>query len=175
VSAAGVSAAMVSRDATAGEDDDDGRASLRELGAGLRDLHRALLEQQRLEYENRELRAVGGAQLLHLVAHDPAFAWLRVLSALMVDLDTLLEEPAPPSEDELAAIRRELEGAFSPAAPEGFWEKLTPLLQAPAAAIGYGRVRAVLAKLPRIDPGAAAAQLHANHRWAVARRMRGVV
>jgi hypothetical protein len=36
-------------------------------------------------------------------------------------------------------------------------------------------VRAVLARLPRIDPGATAAQLHANHRWAVARRMRGVV
>jgi hypothetical protein len=150
------------------------RAALRELAAGLRDLHRALLEQQRLEHERVHLVVVNGAQLLHLVAHDPGFAWLRVLSAVMVDLDTLIDEPAPPSEDELAAIRQELEETFSPAAPARFWEKATPLLQDPRVAIGYGRVRSVLAKLPRLEPGAAAAHLHEQHRWAIARRMRGL-
>jgi hypothetical protein len=151
------------------------RAALRELGAGLRDLHAALLTEQRLEHERAHLVVLNGAQLLHLAAHDPSFAWLRVLSAVMVDLDALLDQAEAPSYDELAAIRQELEETFSPAAPARFWERAAPMLQAPAVAIGYGRVRAVLAKLPRIDSGATAAQLHANHRWAVARRMRGVL
>jgi hypothetical protein len=150
-----------------------GRADLQEIAAGLLDLHRALLAEQRAEYERTRGPIVGGAQLLHLTIHDPAFAWLRVLSALATDLDELLEQPEPPSDEEAGAVRTELEETLSPRAPDGFWSRCAPLLQAPPVAMAYARVRAALSRLPPPSPPDTAAELHAKHRWAVARRMRG--
>jgi hypothetical protein len=150
-----------------------GRADLQEIAAGLLDLHRALLAEQRAAYERTRGPIVGGAQLLHLTIHDPAFAWLRVLSALATDLDELLEQPEPPSDEESGAVRAELEETFSPRAPDDFWSRCAPLLQVPPVAMAYARVRAALSRLPPPIPPDTAAELHAKHRWAVARRMRG--
>jgi hypothetical protein len=149
-----------------------GRAELGEIAAGLKDLHRTLLVEQRAEYERTRGPIAGGAHLLHLAIHDPAFAWLRVLSALTTDVDAMLDEPDPPSDEEAGAVRGELEETFSPAAPEEFWSRCAPLLQAPPVAMAYARVRAAMAKLPAPVPADAAAELHAMHRWSVARRMR---
>jgi hypothetical protein len=152
----------------------DPRAILRELADGLEGLHHALLEEQRRQYEQLQGPILGGGHLLHLVARDPSFAWLRSLSTLMVDLDFLLDEEEPPSAVETGALYQELEELFSPATSDPFWPKCSPLLQAPAVAMAYGRVRLTLNQLPR-PPVASdtAADLHARHRWAVARRMRG--
>ena len=149
-------------------------STLVELPAALRDLHRALLAQVRDEHERTHGPVGGPGQLLHLAMNDASFAWLRVLSELMVDLDELLEEEPAPSEEEAAAIRRELDEVFSPAAPRAFWEKCAPLLQDGEVVIAYARVRSLLTRLPRA-PAAddAAARLHAQHRWAVTRRKRG--
>jgi hypothetical protein len=153
---------------------------LQELAAGLKALHHALLDEQRKEYERLEGPIAGGAHLLHLVTHDPFFAWLRSLSALMVDLDALLDEPQPPLPEETDAIRQELEEMFSASARAPFWDKVTPLLQTPSVVMAYARVRAVLSRLPGPSDQAAdaaadfALDLHARHRWAVARRKRGV-
>jgi hypothetical protein len=150
-------------------------ADLKELATGLRQLHHALLEEERAAYEQTHGPVAGGGQLLHLVAHDPHFAWLRVLSVLMVDIDTLLDEETPPTVEETGAIRRELEETLSPAAPPPFWDRLSALLQTPNVVIPYGRVRAAVTRLPALPPADAAAQLHAQHRWAVARRKRGLL
>jgi hypothetical protein len=150
-----------------------GRGDLAEIAAGLKDLHRALLAAQRAEFERTRGPVTGAAQLLHLALHDPTFAWLRVLSALTTDLDAMLDHPEPPSGEELGAVRRELEETFSPDAPDEFWSRCAPLLQAPPVAVAYARVRAALVRLPAPPPPDAAAELHAKHRWAVARRMRG--
>jgi hypothetical protein len=151
-------------------------AYLRELASALKELHHTLLEEQRHSYERLEGPIRGGAHLLHLVTHDPFFAWLRSLSAVMVDLDTLLDEAMPPTPDEAAAIRRELDELFSAGGPPPFWERCAPLLQAPPVAIAYARVRTTLAVLPVPavpSSGDWAADLHAKHRWSVARRKRG--
>jgi hypothetical protein len=146
---------------------------LHELAAGLKDLHHALLDERKGDYERQVGPIRGGAHLLHLVTHDPFFAWLRSLSALMVDLDSLLDEPQPPSPEETVAIRHELEETFSPAGP--FFDQVTPLLQTPPVVMAYARVRAALAGLPANAAAAdIAVALHARHRWAVARRKRGV-
>ena len=149
-----------------------GRAELGEIAAGLKDLHRALLAEQRSEHERTRGPVAGGAQLLHLVLHDPAFAWLRVLSVLTTDVDAMLDEPEPPTDEEAGAVRGELEETFSPAAPDEFWARCAPLLQAPPVAMAYARVKAAMTRLPAPVPIDAAAQLHAKHRWSVARRMR---
>ena len=150
-------------------------SALHDLVPALRALHHALLEESRIDYERSHGPLSGPGQLLHLVAHDQAFAWLRVLSSLMVDLDTLLDEEPPASEEEAAAIRRELEETFSAAAPGGFWERCSALLQSPPVVMAYAQVRACLARLPPQRPASDAAErLHAQHRWAVTRRKQGV-
>jgi hypothetical protein len=149
-----------------------GRAKLEELAAGLRELHRALLAEQRAEYEQLHGPIASGGRLLQLAAHDPSFAWLRVLLEFMADLDALLDEVEPPSDLEAAALRQELEQVFSAADSERFWDRCLPLLQAPSVAMAYARVRTALGKLPAAArspvPGAGEAQ----HRWAVARGRR---
>ena len=150
-------------------------ARLHELAAGLRDLHHRLLDEQRKEFERLHGPIGGGAHLLHLVTHDPSFAWLRSLSALMGDLDALLEEQEAVTDEEAGALRHELEEMFSARAPGPFWQRCSPLLQeAPQVAMAYGRVRLALGALPTLAAPDVAAELHAKHRWAVARRMRGV-
>lgn len=141
----------------------------------MRALHQALLDESRADYERSHGPVSGPGHLLHLVAHDQAFAWLRVLSSLMVDLDVLVDEEPPASDEEAAAIRRELEETFSPAAPGGFWDRCSALLQSPPVVMAYAGVRAALARLPSRPPVVETAErLHAQHRWAVARRKRGV-
>lgn len=57
------------------------------LHARLLELHKMLLDIVRAEYE-REHGPIGGpGPLLQLVTGDPAFAWLRPLSMLLVEMD----------------------------------------------------------------------------------------
>jgi hypothetical protein len=63
------------------------RANVNALHARLLELHKILLDLVRAEYE-REHGPVGGpGALLQLVTQDPAFAWLRPLSMLLVEMD----------------------------------------------------------------------------------------
>ena len=151
----------------------DSSSPLSELAPALRELHKALLQEGRDDYERTHGPVAGTGQLLHLVMHDPSFAWLRVLSALMADLDELLEAPEPATDEEAAAIRRELEETFSPASGGDFWARCSPLLQSAPVVIAYARVQALLRRLPRPPAPEVAADLHAQHRWAVVRRKRG--
>jgi hypothetical protein len=57
------------------------------LHSRLLDLHKQLLDLVRADYE-REHGPIGGpGPLLQLVTQDPAFAWLRPLSMLLVEMD----------------------------------------------------------------------------------------
>ena len=67
------------------------RASLEKLRHGLLALHKTLLDLERLRYERQHGRIQDGYPLLDKVMNDPAFAWLRELSALIVQIDESLE------------------------------------------------------------------------------------
>jgi len=67
------------------------RAALESLRHALLKLHKTLLEWQRVRYEREHGRVADGYPLLDKVMNDPAFAWLRPLSALIVQLDENLE------------------------------------------------------------------------------------
>jgi hypothetical protein len=143
-----------------------------DLAAELRILHKALLQAGRAAYESEHGPIQGATQLLHLLVHDPAFAWLRPLSELMADLDEMLDLGAPISDEEQGAVRGELEHLLSPAGG-GLWTSLTSFLQRdPEVATAYARVRQILLSLPAPAPVDEAAQLHAQHRWAEVRRHR---
>ena len=153
-----------------------------QLATELRELHKALLQAARAAYEAEHGPVAGTMQLLHLVVHDPAFAWLRPLSELMADLDSMLDLAEPLTDEEAGAVRGELEHVLtagqSPASPtrSGGGElanrAVALVARDPDIAIPYARVRQLLLALPApvaVDAGEA---LHARHRWAEARRHR---
>lgn len=141
-------------------------APIQNLSTELKVLHKALLRAAQSAYEIEHGPVTGGAQLLHLVVHDPAFAWLRPLSELMADLDALLDPEAATSDDDQGAVRGELEHLLSPAGGE-LWAALTAFIQQAAdVATAYARVRQLLLSLPAAAPVDEAASLHRRHRWA---------
>jgi hypothetical protein len=75
---------------------------LNDLRHGLLTLHKTLVDRQRLWYEREHGRLEGGGQMLQLLAYDPAFAWLRVLSALIVQIDERLDDKEQPLTSESA-------------------------------------------------------------------------
>jgi hypothetical protein len=72
------------------------RAKLNEARHGLLALHKTLLETERLWYEKEHGRLESGGALLQLLAYDQNFAWLRLLSSLIVEIDERLEDEKLP-------------------------------------------------------------------------------
>ena len=64
---------------------------LDKLRAALLQLHKTLLDAQRIRYERENGRVESRGELLDLVLQDASFEWLRVLSALIARLDELAE------------------------------------------------------------------------------------
>ena len=64
-------------------------SKLDKLRPALLELHKALLDAQRIRYERENGRVESRGELLELVLEDASFEWLRVLSALIARLDEL--------------------------------------------------------------------------------------
>jgi hypothetical protein len=62
---------------------------LADLRLGLLRLHKALLEMERINYE-KVSGQVNSGELLQLVLSHPQFGWLRIISALVVEIDEVL-------------------------------------------------------------------------------------
>ncbi len=56
-------------------------------------VHRALLETERVAWQRLNGRVTGGNELLQLAIHDPWFAWLNPLTALIAAIDENIAEP----------------------------------------------------------------------------------
>ena len=80
------------------------------LRHALLELHKALLDAQRIRYERENGRVESRGELLALVLEDASFEWLRVLSALIARLDELAE--ADKVEDKNGDARAELRGVI---------------------------------------------------------------
>ena len=84
-------------------------AELHQLSKALLRLHKALLDGERLAYEERHGPIASNGQFLQLVLGHPDFAWLRQLSRLMAELDDLSgrTDPSTPRaiSDVLATLR----------------------------------------------------------------------
>lgn len=76
------------------------------LRGALLALHGTLLDAQRARYEREHGRVESRGELLELVLGDPAFEWLRVLSALIARLDELAAADADASEPLRGVIGR---------------------------------------------------------------------
>ena len=74
-----------------------------ELRLATLELHKALLDAQRIRYERDHGRIRTSSEFLGLVLEHPAFAWLRALSSLIAQLDEWIEERDERGEEELRA------------------------------------------------------------------------
>lgn len=120
------------------------RAALRDLWKHLLPLHRALIDAARDEYA-ASIGPVGGpTQLLQLLNDDPFFAWLKPMTALIVEIDEVSRTDFDRAKlDDLVARARAVfaaEGAFS--------ARYLPLLQRDVdATIAHAAIRQILARL----------------------------
>ena len=69
----------------------DPRQRLTQLRNELLKLHAVLLESERAQYDRDIQRIRSSQHFLELALNDPAFAWLRVLSQLVVLIDETLD------------------------------------------------------------------------------------
>lgn len=105
-------------------------------------VHRALLDAERIRYERMNGRVANNATFLQVVMNDPWFAWLRPMTALIVEIDQWLDgdERSPDLAEILLAqvrdrLRPDEEGAE-------FQQRYHRLLQEePSVAVAHGQVR----------------------------------
>ena len=117
--------------------------SLNQVRRTLLDLHKALIDSERAEYEKAHGSVTAG-ELLQLLIRDPQFSWLHPISALIVRIDELISNagerrrptPARPPmtpdqvQAEGEALLRETRDLLTAEdAPGGFRERYDTALQ----------------------------------------------
>ena len=78
----------------------------RALRDAARGLHKQLLAAVQRRFEKLHRRVQGPGELLELAVHDPLFAWLKPLSALLVEVEELDDTAA--GRERLEALRESL-------------------------------------------------------------------
>lgn len=80
------------------------KADLKTVRNGLLKLHKALLENEKLNYEVLNGRIKTTGEYFNLVVNDAAFAWLRVMSKLIVEIDEAFDAKTEPMTEEIVII-----------------------------------------------------------------------
>lgn len=91
------------------------RQRLTELRAALQQLHKTLLDSERLSYEASFGRPVSSYDFLHLLTSDPWFAWLAPVTHLFADLDALLDAKEPLTVADVNALSHRTKTLLTPA------------------------------------------------------------
>jgi hypothetical protein len=124
------------------------RASLREAWKQLLPLHRALIDAAGADYKANVAPVAGPTQLLQLLQDDPFFGWLKPLTSLIVDLDTLTRTDFERAD--VDAIVKRIEHLFGSAADAGFTAHYVPVLQRDVdVAIAHAAIRQIAARLQK--------------------------
>lgn len=92
---------------------EESRKRLREVSRGLLRLHKSLLDDERVQYERVRGRIESSGEFLQLVLHDEWFAYLRPLSAFVVQIDELLDAEEA-SEGEAGALVAQARAMLKP-------------------------------------------------------------
>ena len=125
---------------------DHARAHLDNLSRALLRLHKALLDDERVIYERVHGRIASNGAFLQLVLGDAWFAWLRPLSQLMVQLDTLDEEDEVSASGQIIALLASVRVLLTPSEEgDGFGRHYYDALQRePDAGLAHAAVKALL-------------------------------
>jgi hypothetical protein len=101
---------------------------LRDLRHRLLHLHKSLLDIERVNYE-KLFGQVNSGELLQLVINDQQFAWLRTISALVVEIDETLEADQPATANEMRNLLAQTRSLFVSQENEEFRQKYQAVLQ----------------------------------------------
>jgi hypothetical protein len=138
---------------------------LETLSRALRQLHSLLLQAEKVFHP-----PTAALELLDRLVRDPAWAWLRPLSALIADIDHVLAQKQPPTEYDLAvaaAHARELLANDGDAQNAQFLERYRSLLQLnPELVSMHGELKGLLKTAPA-ESADEADRLHHRHQWAM--------
>lgn len=143
----------------------DATAQLELLSRKLQQLYSHLLQAER-EFQP----PLAALELLDRLVNDPAWAWLRPLSALIADIDHVLAQDHPPSEHDRAVVAGQLRGLITGEGDlqnEQFLSRYRSLLQMNLSlASAHGELKGLLRALPA-EPEDESERLHARHQWAM--------
>ena len=119
---------------------------LRELRNKLLHLHKILLEMERADFERASGRLTSG-ELLQLVINHPQFAWLRMISALVVQIDEMLDAEEPATLNDVQNVLSQARALFSASTDNVFNEKYQAALQRePEVVMAHSEVAKLLQK-----------------------------
>jgi hypothetical protein len=122
------------------------RASLREIWKQLLPLHRALIDAAGAEYAANVAPLSGPGHLLSLLQEDPFFAWLKPLTTLIVDLDSMARTDFERADVDQVIAR--FEHLFGATADPEFSSKYVPILQRDFdVAIAHATIRQLVLRL----------------------------
>lgn len=129
--------------------DDEARAAqrtaLREISKKLIPLHRALIEELRVEYSAAVEPVDQPTRLLRLISEDPFFAWIKPMTTLIVDIDEMARRDFETAD--IQAIAKRVDSLFGSGDSE-FSERYKAILQRSVdVAAGHAGLRAALSRL----------------------------
>jgi hypothetical protein len=117
---------------------------LRELRSKLLHLHKTLLEMERADFE-RDFGRLTSGELLQLVINHVQFAWLRQISALVVQMDEMFAAEEPATLSGVQGLLAQASLLFTSSTDEVFKEKYQAALQRePAAVVAHSEVMKLL-------------------------------
>ena len=139
------------------------------LASALRELHRALMERARRDYEREHKVTLSPVEQLRLLTTDAFFDWLRGLSELMVDIDLVHDAEPLTVAEILPAVRVAVEHFITlpkpPESSDAFAQHYWPYLQDdPHVAMAHAGVKRALESWPRPQKTDTASLLHERHR-----------
>lgn len=138
---------------------------LRYLSRKLQELHSHVLAAERQFHPE-----LSGLALLDKLTNDPHWAWLRVVSSLVAEIDHVLDGDHTPTADDLAVVATRIRGMLfgeDDLLEEEFIARYRPLLQFdPMIASLHGELRGYLKNAPR-ESANESERLHARHQWAM--------
>jgi len=80
---------------------------LTNIRAALLDLHKTLVDSERVSYEKTVGQIQSPTQFLQLLTHDAWFAWLQPFSQLIVAMDVALDEKEPLTDAIVDALEKQ--------------------------------------------------------------------
>jgi hypothetical protein len=106
------------------------RQRLTVLRGALLQLHKALLDAERISYEASFGKIASPYQFLHLLTTDPWFAWLAPVTQLIAVMDEMLDAPEPLTVAGVEATAQRMKTLLMPTeAGEGFSRHYDEALQ----------------------------------------------
>jgi hypothetical protein len=132
------------------------RQRLQELREALLKLHKALIEAERVSYEQTVGRIESPYQFLQLLTRDPWFAWLQPFSQLIVAIDEAVDSEEAITASQTEAFIREAGLLLVPSETgQGLSQHYYEAMQRdPDVVLAHGGVMSILRSRPEPSRGA---------------------